>query len=350
VHKRLNDVANQRLWALVLVIAISGTALSGIVVADDLQPLFVKISQTEENFFSLSVKSSPSVTGRQTAMLLPPCELRDGSSAEGPGQWQLGTTYFCPESHPNIELIRSAEGVSPTALIRLERRSGDLEIYHLPPGQERLVIDRLGTTGSVFVQYLSFGFQHILEGYDHLLFVLCLLLLAGSLLRVLVMITGFTLAHSLTLGLSVMQWIEVPLSVVEVLIALSIVMLAREVLRMDRRTWSFRYPVLVSSAFGLLHGLGFAAAMKRIGLPQDELVWALLAFNVGVEAGQILFVLMVLLVFVALVRLHWVSADQAVQGQTISGQRWISYGIGGVSSYWLIDRLWQWLSGPFGLA
>ena len=349
MRKRLNDVVNQRLWALVLLSVISGVAISGIAVADDLQPFFIKISQTEKDFFSLSTKSSPSVPGRQTAVLLPPCQPRAGS-IQAPGPWQLGTTYFCPGNHQEIELIRSAEGVSPTALIRLERLSGDLEIYHLPPGQQRLVIDRLGSTGSVFMQYLSFGFLHILEGYDHLLFVLCLLLLAGSLSRVLVMITGFTLAHSLTLGLSVMQWIEVPLSVVEVLIALSIVMLAREVLKMDYRTWSFRYPVLVSSVFGVLHGLGFAAAMKRIGLPQDELLWALLAFNVGVEAGQILFVLMVLLVFVALVRTDWVSTDQAVHGQTIRGQRWISYGIGGVSSYWLIDRLWQWLSGPFGLA
>ncbi len=339
MRKVLIGAINASVWALLL-----GFIFSSVASSDDLQPFFINVSQTEENRFALFLRSSPSVQGPQTAVLQPPCQLQGRGSTIEDGQWRLGAIYSCPENLRKIELSRDALEISPTALIRLEYLSGDLQIFHLPPGQQTLVIDRLDQRDSVFVEYLQFGFQHILEGYDHLLFVLCLLLLAGSLSRVLIMITGFTLAHSLTLGLSVLQLVEVPLPVVEVLIALSIVLLATELVKMDRRTWSFRYPVLVSSAFGLLHGLGFAAAMKSIGLPQNELLWALLAFNIGVETGQILFVLAVLMLFALLTRLRWVSVDQPIRGQA-----WVSYGIGGISSYWLMDRLWAWLSGPIGL-
>jgi hydrogenase/urease accessory protein HupE len=122
-------------------------------------------------------------------------------------------------------------------------------------------------------------------GYDHLLFVLCLVLLASSLRRVLVMVTGFTLAHSMTLGLAALGVLRAPIALIELLIAVSVLLLAVELAKGPRPTLTHQYPILVSSFFGLLHGLGFAAALTQIGLPDTDVVWALLAFNVGCGVG-----------------------------------------------------------------
>ena len=102
-------------------------------------------------------------------------------------------------------------------------------------------------------------------------------------------ITGFTLAHSLTLALSTLQIVELPIPPVEAAIALSIVFLAVEIARNDQSSWTYRFPISVSTSFGLLHGFGFAAVLREIGLPQTELPAALLFFNVGVEIGQVIF-------------------------------------------------------------
>ena len=145
--------------------------------------------------------------------------------------------------------------------------------------------------------YLVFGVEHILSGMDHLLFIACLIFIAGTWRRILVTITGFTIAHSLTLTLSALELIRLPVPPIEATIALSIVFLAREIALDRRDTLTWRYPIAVSAGFGLLHGLGFASALKDIGLPQTEIPAALLAFNVGVEIGQIMFVSSMLVVF-----------------------------------------------------
>ena len=154
---------------------------------------------------------------------------------------------------------------------------------------------------TVAVQYTWLGMEHIWIGFDHLLFVLCLIWIAGSLRRILITITGFTLAHSVTLALSALQIVVLPVPPIEAVIALSVLFLATEIARGEggfngakgangasgALTW--RYPIAVSSTFGLLHGLGFAAVLNEIGLPQTELVTGLVFFNVGVEIGQVVF-------------------------------------------------------------
>lgn len=142
------------------------------------------------------------------------------------------------------------------------------------------------STMALLGTYLALGVEHILVGIDHVLFVLGLLLLVGFRRRLLGAITGFTLAHSLTLAASTLGWAVLPQQPVEVCIALSIVLLAAELLR-PRDTLTRRRPGVVAFVFGLLHGFGFAGALQEIGVPPDRAWVALLGFNVGVELGQL---------------------------------------------------------------
>jgi hypothetical protein len=148
-----------------------------------------------------------------------------------------------------------------------------------------------GSLGRVFFAYVRIGIEHILFGVDHLLFVLGLMLLVDSWRMLVKTISAFTVAHSMALALAVLGLVDVPPALVEALIALSIVLVAVELTRGGAvPTVTRRYPWAVAFAFGLLHGLGFAGALTAIGLPPGELVLALVAFNVGVEIGQLLFI------------------------------------------------------------
>ena len=172
------------------------------------------------------------------------------------------------------------------------------------------------------------GFEHILGGIDHLFFVAGLLFLVGFRRRLIWTITAFTLAHSVTLALSVLGVVTLRSAPVEACIALSIVLVATEALR-DRETLARRLPALVSFLFGLVHGLGFAGALKDIGLPESHLPLALLTFNVGVELGQLA---MVLLAFV-LVRLP--LPDRYF----VLARRPALYMVGGLAAFWSWERV-----------
>jgi hydrogenase/urease accessory protein HupE len=181
--------------------------------------------------------------------------------------------------------------------------------------------------------YTLLGVDHILSGFDHLTFVLALLLLVQGARRLLITITSFTLAHSSTLAAATLGVLWVPGPPVEAVIALSIVFLASELVKVNRGLPSLtaRYPWIVAFSFGLLHGFGFAGALAEVGLPQNEIPLALLMFNVGVELGQLLFVAAVLGLIVLLNRLHreWPTWLRQVP----------AYGIGGLAALWLIERV-----------
>lgn len=182
-------------------------------------------------------------------------------------------------------------------------------------------------------RYLWLGVTHIWSGADHLLYVLGLLLLAAALRPLIWTLTSFTLAHSITLGLAVFNILHVPRAPVEAVIALSIVYLAVELLRQTQgqRGWASERPWLVAFPFGLLHGFGFAGALQDVGLPTGDIPTVLLFFNLGVEAGQILFVLAALALG-SIVRL------QARVG-AVTARKWAAYALGSIASYWLIARL-----------
>lgn len=186
-------------------------------------------------------------------------------------------------------------------------------------------------------RYTVLGIEHILEGIDHLLFVLALLFVVQSGWKLVQTITAFTVAHSITLGLATLGYINMPSAPVEAAIALSIVFLCVEIIhtRRGRPGITFTYPWVVAFAFGLLHGLGFAGALADIGLPPPEIPLALLFFNVGVEIGQLLFVFVVITALAVLRFGARITRDSAAY---IAGERVIVYGIGVLASYWLIER------------
>ena len=182
-------------------------------------------------------------------------------------------------------------------------------------------------------EYLWLGFTHIWSGIDHLLYVLGLVLLVRSPRLLIKTITGFTLAHSVSLAAASLGYIHIPPAPVEATIALSIVYIAIELLhaREGRPGLAARAPWLVSMSIGLLHGLGFAGALAQVGLPADAIPQALLLFNIGIEIGQLSFVALVLTLGQALIRLA---------PRLTTSLRWVPpYAIGSFASFWVIERI-----------
>lgn len=225
----------------------------------------------------------------------------------------------------------------PALLILLWCQAGTLLAHDLPPQ---------ATSQDIAYYYLRLGMEHIIGGLDHLLFVFALLIIARTPRRVVWTVTGFTLGHSLTLSLAVMGWVAVPVPPMEAAIALSIVFLAVEIARGDRQGLTYRYPLLVSCAFGLLHGLGFASALGEIGLVDGAMVQSLLFFNLGVEAGQLLFIAVLALLvplFTRAGRSLQVAAGPNLAPQHLArrADQVAAYCIGIPASWWLVERVAQ---------
>lgn len=228
--------------------------------------------------------------------------------------------------------IHGLESTMIDVLVRVELADGRAISRLLRPDAPSFLF-LSSQAGPAACGYFLLGVEHILYGADHLLFVLCLLLLVRSAGPLVKTITAFTVAHSITLGLAALGWVHVPSAPVETTIALSIVFLATEIAKRRAGVPSFteRRPWLVAFTFGLLHGFGFAGALSAVGLPANDVPLALLLFNVGVEAGQLLFVAAVLAVVAMARRIRHASPA------------WLrpapAYGIGAVASYWLIARI-----------
>jgi hypothetical protein len=224
----------------------------------------------------------------------------------------------------------SIEGVGKrysAALVKIVWLDGQSHVYTITSAQPSAQLygsadDRRGQ-GEIARAYTILGIEHILSGVDHLLFVASLLFLVGFRRRLIGTITAFTLAHSITLACSAFGWLTLRPPPVEATIAMSIVLVASEALR-EKSTLAKRVPALVSFLFGLVHGLGFAGALKDIGLPQSHLPLALLSFNVGVEIGQLL---MVLLAYAVVS----VPISQRYLGRA---RRPALYAVGAVAAYW----------------
>jgi hydrogenase/urease accessory protein HupE len=195
-----------------------------------------------------------------------------------------------------------------------------------------VVIPAQQSLGEIAGAYFSFGVEHILSGIDHLLFVLCLLMLVPDRVRLFGAITAFTVAHSITLAGTTLGWLRLASAPVEACIALSIAFLAAEIIkaRVDPVRSTQLRPEIAAFGFGLLHGFGFASALHDIGMPEDALPLALVSFNLGVEAGQILFVAAVL----ALTWL-WQRIGQQIPP---AAYRAAAYTAGITASFWFIER------------
>ncbi len=182
------------------------------------------------------------------------------------------------------------------------------------------------------LSYIILGFEHILIGLDHLLFIACLIYISRTRKKLLLTITGFTIAHSVTLIVSSMGYVNFPGPPVESSIALSIIFLAVEIAKNRKNSLTLKYPIAVSSSFGLLHGFGFASVLGDIGLPSEEKVLALLYFNVGVEIGQLFFVACLMAIFFML-RLVFKKLTQDKL------RLFVAYTAGALSMMWLLERL-----------
>jgi len=216
------------------------------------------------------------------------------------------------------------------ALVRIEFANGRETTAVLHPDAPFISLDEgAPRTGG----YFSLGVEHILFGIDHLLFVTGLVLIVRRPWRLAKTITAFTLAHSITLALATLGFVHVPPAPVEATIALSIVFLAGELARAEKGETGLTVgqPWLVAFAFGLLHGFGFAGALSQVGLPRHDIPMALLLFNLGVEAGQLLFIAMLLTARAAILRL-------APRLPPILA-RMPAYGIGAAAAFWLIQRM-----------
>lgn len=229
--------------------------------------------------------------------------------------------------------IEGLAGLSTDVLLRISLADGAEHSAVLRAGKLSFTIPAQPSKREVVVSYWQIGTIHILEGLDHLLFLLVLLLIVEGMWPLLKTVTAFTLAHSLTLFLATLGFVNLPSAPTEAVISLSIMLLAVEAVHkgQGKFTLAERYPWLIAFVFGLVHGLGFAGALSEIGIPQNEVPLALLMFNVGVETGQVLFVVAVSLLLAGLKKFQ--------AGGTRVLTRAAPYAIGGVAALWTIQRI-----------
>ena len=350
----------RRIWLSLLL-------LSPPLVAHETRPAYLEVQQRSAEVYDFTFRQ-PQIGGRFLGLtVVSACEMQ--------GEAQHRTTRATLESKwratcQGLSIEEAGLGIAGLertlidTLVHVRFLNGKTldriltpRAWRFEPSEKR-VVDFLPA-------YFTLGLEHLLLGLDHLAFLLVLLYLIRSYKKLLIAVTTFTLAHSITLGLAAFEWLQVPQKPVEAVIALSILVVAWEVTRRwglpqhsthspllssplpnsllpnsplpkhppaEKEPLILAYPWSLTFIFGLLHGLGFASALAEIGLPEEQSLWALLLFNLGIEAGQILVLLGVLLCL-AVVR---------AIGLPPLRQAWLSqipvYVIGGLAGYWLIDR------------
>lgn len=311
-----------RIAARLLALLLALIAASPLLAHDGL-PITVSISETTQNVYRTGLFLPPAVPEGQRPVLRlsPPC--RAGSAGD----------FACPGGLAGSSLVLEwPSGIPAVAvMVRVKWRDGQDATILGEPGQGRIALPRREEAGQVFASYFRIGVEHILFGWDHLVFVACLMLIAGSGGRVALMISGFTIGHAVTITAASLGLAGLPIPPVEAAIALSIMVLAAEILRDDRTTLLWRHPMLITSGFGLLHGFGFSGALMEIGLPRTELGLGLLAFNLGIELGQLAFV-------AGLGVVAWLLARSPVAAPA-SLRRGFALAAGSLAAFWLYMRV-----------
>jgi hydrogenase/urease accessory protein HupE len=318
-------------WALLaLLLSVAGQAR-----ADDLRPGYLELTQKSGSQWRM-VWKAPIRAGQVTrAQPLVPksCSYR-ATKQEAAATALISVTLLdCPTGLKGQTFgLIAIDAQFSDALVRVASQGKPVQTLRLTSAQPTFMIAKTPDRFQVAKTYFLLGVSHILAGFDHLLFVIALVLLLSGARRIIETVTAFTLAHSLTLIGTTLEWISVQHQPVEVTIALSILFLAVEIVKADpaKPRLSERFPWAIAFGFGLLHGFGFAGALAEIGLPQGEVPTALLTFNLGVEAGQLVIVSTAFLVL-ALVRRYaklWVGTLR----------RSLAYAIGIIASFWFIER------------
>ena len=306
--------------------------------AHESRPAYLEINETEAGIYDIVWKRP--MRGDRVLGLHPrfPSHCRaitPPASYNSPGANIERRSLDCGDSGLIGKTIR-VDGLTTTltdVLARVSFLDGYTQTTLVRPSNPSFVIQGSQSTIQVSRQYLVLGMEHILGGFDHLLFVLGLLLIVRGFGLLLKTITAFTVAHSITLAMATLGFVNVPQAPVEAVIALSILFLATELAKQQKGNSGMteRYPWVVALSFGLLHGFGFAGALSEVGLPQTDIPLALLFFNVGVEVGQLMFVAAVLLArwLIQILNFRWPVWTEQLP----------AYSIGSLAAFWCIERV-----------
>ena len=320
-----------------LLLILSSPLLSPPLLADEVRPAYLQLTEVQPNVFTVLWKV-PARGNNQRLALDVSFEV-EHTTTQAPLEgfiagyyrrnWQESFAHGLPQTKIKIDGL---EQTSTEVLLRIEYQDGASLTHRFSPAAPEYTVAEKPTLLQTAYTYLTLGIEHILLGFDHLLFVLALLLLIDNTRKLIMTITFFTIAHSITLSLASLQVIHVPVPPVEATIALSIVFVASEIIRVQQGhdSLTYRKPWIVAFSFGLLHGLGFAAALGQIGLPENAIPLALVLFNVGVEIGQLLFISAFLILSWAVAQVHF--------NPSIGWKKIAPYFIGSMASFWLIQR------------
>ena len=306
--------------------------------AHESRPAYLEITESQQNLYDITWRRP--ARGEQVLSMQPVFPghcTTPGNVANyfSPGAHVSRWSLMCKDKDLTGHSI-SIDGLTQTitdVLVRIELLDGTSWTQVLKPNAPAMVIQ--GSPGSlqVIADYFLLGVEHILGGIDHLLFVLCLLLIVNSNWLLVKTITAFTIAHSITLAMATLGFVKVPQAPIEAMIALSILFLAVELVKQQqgKSDLAMRAPWIVAFIFGLLHGFGFAGALAEVGLPQADIPLALLMFNVGVEAGQLLFIATVITVAQL-----WKHATRV---ELIWLPKVTVYVVGSIASFWMFERV-----------
>ena len=326
-----------RLLAIFLLVLFGGGGIGGGAAAHELRPAYLEITETAPEQYSILWKvpargeyrlslhvSLPDVCAEVTT---PATAIVEAASTS---RWNIR----CDGGLAGRTI--SIDGLVATytdALVRVMRADGTVQTARLTPDFPEVVVTAASSAVDTARTYFLLGVQHIMLGLDHLLFVLALLLLIPEPRMLVATITAFTVAHSVTLAFAALGLAAAPQAPIEALVALSIAFVAAEIVRKQRGHADIagRYPWLIAFIFGLLHGFGFGGALREIGLPQKDVPLALLTFNLGVEAGQLIFVVLAL---AAIASLRMLLAFSAEQPRLVT-----AYLVGSLSAAWFVQRI-----------
>jgi len=318
------------------------TSFGSLSLADALAPSMLELKEHGQGHISMKWKMSlkKASTVKLTPVLSAGCERVLRSEQERDQvrhtQWDL----YC-ESDSLVGKTISMQGLASSGasvLLKVHLRDGqfyqrilssDNTSYEIPEAQSRL---------EIFSDYVAMGIKHLLVGVDHILFVTCLVLLVTARRKLIWVVSTFTLGHSVTLSLSTLGLVTISTALAEVFIAFSVLYAAAELLSENDKSLIRRYPALMAGVFGLLHGLGFASVLADVGVPQLHIPLSLFAFNVGIEIGQLI-VILLLLVLAFLLRsfIGKLKSREVKVGEL--KPRLPIYAVGCLSSLWFWERL-----------
>jgi hydrogenase/urease accessory protein HupE len=329
-----------------LIFAVVAALLAQPAVSDEIRPGYLEMRQTSPGTYNLLFKIPARGEDLRLAIYV--------KLPEGTQDIALPRASFSDGAYIERRSVRrdgglagqavSIEGLSATStdvLVRVESLEGAIQTERLSPTKTSFVIQAVPGSGEVATTYLRLGVEHILFGFDHLLFVLALVILVRDWRRVAITVTAFTIAHSITLAGATLGFVNVPGPPVEATIALSIMLVSVEILnaRRGKPSLTARLPWLVAFSFGLLHGFGFAGALAQVGLPRHAIPIALLFFNLGVEVGQLAFVVAVLTAGRLFRTGIALRLEPAMVQRTVNRlDVFAAYAIGTLAAFWLIER------------